>query len=81
MARGFVCLIAVVDMASCKGLARKVAITLLACNAGEVLGQAFARYGLPEIVVTVQGSHFTAEDFTDAVHNRGSNLSMDGRGP
>ena len=61
MARGFVCLIAVVDVVSCKVLARKVAITLQACNAREVLEQAFARYGLPEIVITDQSSHFTAE--------------------
>ena len=80
MARGFVYLTAVVDVASRKVLAHKVAITMEACHAVEVLEQAFARYGTPEIVNTDQGSQFTAEDFTEAVLKRGCRLSMDGRG-
>jgi len=66
MARGFVYLTAVVDVASRKVLAHKVAITLQACHAREILEQAFARYGVPEIVNTDQGSQFTAEEFTHA---------------
>ena len=80
MARGFVYLTAVVDVASRKVLAHKVAITLEASHAKEVIEQAFARFGTPEIVNTDQGSQFTAEDFTDAVLNRGCKLSMDGKG-
>jgi putative transposase len=80
MARGFVYLTAVVDVASRKALAHKVAITLEACHAKEVLEQAFARYGIPEIVNTDQGSQFTAEEFTQAVLARGCKLSMDGKG-
>ena len=80
MARGFVYLTAVVDVASRRVLAHKVAITLEACHAREVLEQAFARYGTPEIVNTDQGSQFTALEFTDAVLARGCRLSMDGRG-
>ncbi len=80
MARGFVYLTAVVDVASRKVLAHKVAITLEACHAKEILEQAFAQYGTPEIVNTDQGSQFTAEEFTDTVLNRGCKLSMDGRG-
>lgn len=80
MARGFVYLTAVVDVASRKVLAHKVAITLEASHAKEVIEQAFARFGTPEIVNTDQGSQFTAEDFTDAVQNRGCKLSMDGKG-
>jgi putative transposase len=80
MARGFVYLTAVVDVASRRVLAHKVAITLEACHAKEVVEQAFARYGVPEIVNTDQGSQFTAEEFTDAVLGRGCQLSMDGRG-
>ena len=66
MARGFVYLTAVVDVASRKVLAHKVAITPQACHAREILEQAFARYGVPEIVNTDQGSQFTAEEFTHA---------------
>jgi putative transposase len=80
MARGFVYLTAVVDVTSRRVLAHKVAITLEACHAKEIIEQAFARYGTPEIVNTDQGSQFTAEEFTDAVLKRGCKLSMDGRG-
>jgi putative transposase len=80
MARGFVYLTAVVDVASRKVLAHKVAITLEACHAREVIEQAFARFGAPEIVNTDQGSQFTAIEFTQAVLGRGCRLSMDGRG-
>ena len=55
MARGLVYLKAAVDVASRRVLAHKVAITLEACHAREVFEQAFARWGTPEIVNTVQG--------------------------
>ncbi len=80
MARGFVYLTAVVDVVSRKVLAHKVAITLEACHAREVMEQALARYGTPEIVNTDQGSQFTAEEFTRVVLEQGCKLSMDGRG-
>ena len=80
MARGFVYLTAVVDVASRKVLAYKVAITLEAVHAKEVIEQAFARYGVPQIVNTDQGSQFTAEEFTGVVLAQGCKLSMDGRG-
>jgi putative transposase len=80
MARGFVYLTAVVDVASRRVLAHKVAVTLEACHAKEIIEQVFARYGTPEIVNTDQGSQFTAEEFTAAVLKRGCKLSMDGRG-
>ena len=80
MARGFVYLTAVVDVASRKVMAHKLAITLEACHAREVIEQAFMRYGTPDIVNTDQGSQFTAEEFTNAVLAKGCKLSMDGRG-
>jgi putative transposase len=80
MARGFAYLTAVVDVASRKVLAHKVAVTLEAVHAREVIEQAFARYGTTEIINTDQGSQFTAIEFTDAVLARGCRLSMDGRG-
>ena len=80
MARGFVYLTAVVDVASRRVLAHKVAITREACHAREIIEEAFARYGTPEIVNTDQGSQFTAQEFTDAVLARRCKLSMDGRG-
>ena len=80
MARGFVYLTAVVDVFSRKVLAHKVAITLEACHAREIIEQAFAKYGTPEIVNTDQGSQFTAQEFTSVVLDAGCKLSMDGRG-
>jgi putative transposase len=80
MARGFVYLTAVVDVSSRRVLAHKVAITLEACHAREVIEQAFARWGTPEMVNTDQGSQFTAAEFTDVVLGQGCKLSMDGRG-
>jgi putative transposase len=80
MARGFVYLTAVVDVASRRVLTHKVAITLEACHAREILAEAFVRYGTPEIVNTDQGSQFTAEEFTGVVLAKGCKLSMDGRG-
>ena len=72
MARGFVYLTAVVDVASRRVLAHKVAITLEACHAREVIELAFARWGTPEIVNTDQGSQFTAE----RVHRRGAGAGL-----
>src|SRR5450756_425847 len=76
MARGFVYLTAVVDVASRLVLAHKVAITLEACHAKEIIEQAFARYGVPAIVNTDQGSQFTAQEFTAAVLKQGCKLPM-----
>ena len=54
MARGFVYLTAVVDVASRRVLAHKVAITLEACHAREVIDAAFARYGTPETSIPIR---------------------------
>ena len=78
MARGFVYLVAVIDVASRKVLAHKVATSLEACHAVEVINQAFRRYGAPEIVNTDQGSQFTAVEFTAAVLARGEALVRHG---
>ena len=80
MAKGFVYLTAVVDVASRRVLTHKVAITLEACHAAQIIEEAFAKFGTPEIVNTDQGSQFTAEEFTDVVLAKGCRLSMDGRG-
>jgi putative transposase len=60
MALGFVYLTAVADVASRKVLAHRVAITLEAIHAKEVIEQALARYGVPEIVNTA--AHPNARD-------------------
>ena len=80
MAKGYIYLTAVVDWASRKVLAAKVAITLESIHAVDVLEEAFRRYGKPEIVNTDQGSQFTADKFVETVKEHGCKLSMDGRG-
>ena len=80
MAKGFVYLTAVVDWASRKVLAAKVAITREACHAVDVLQEALNHHGTPEIVNADQGSQFTAHEFVQAVKDRGCKVSMDGRG-
>ncbi len=80
MSKGFVYLTAVIDWATRKVLAHKVAITLEASHAVTVLNEAFAQFDKPEIINTDQGSQFTAEEFVDTVLGNGCKLSMDGRG-
>jgi putative transposase len=80
MAKGFVYLTAVIDWATRKVLAHKVAITLEAIHAVDVLKEAFAQYDAPEIVNTDQGSQFTAQEFVDTVLGQACKFSMDGRG-
>ena len=80
MARGFAYLTAVIDWATRKVLAHKVAITLEACHAIDVLNEALANYDAPLIVNTDQGSQFTAHDFVQTVKDNGCQISMDGRG-
>jgi putative transposase len=58
-----------------------VAITLEAIHAKEVIEQAFARYGTPEIVDTDQGSQFTAVEFTDVVWRRAVSCPWTGAVP
>ena len=80
MEKGFVYLTAVIDWATRKVLAHKVAITLEACHAVDVLNDALSNYQAPDIVNTDQGSPLTAQDFVDSVHAAGCQMSMDGRG-
>ena len=80
MRKGFVYLTAVVDVYSRRILAHRTAITLESMHAVQALAAAFARFGMPEIVHTDQGSQFTAQEFVDLVLTNGVKLSMDGRG-
>ena len=59
MVKGFVYLTAVLDVGSRRILTHKVGVTLGACHAREFIEEAFARYGVSEIVNTDQGSQFT----------------------
>jgi len=80
MRRGFVYLTAVVDWATRRVLAFRVSISLAADAAVDALQEAIARYGVPEIMNTDQGSQFTAKDFIDVLREHKIGISMDGKG-
>lgn len=80
MARGFVFLVAIIDLYSRRVLAWRLSNTLETTFCVEALHEALARYGRPEIFNTDQGAQFTSEDFTSVLLDGGIKISMDGRG-
>ena len=80
MARGFVYLAVVIDWFSRRVLAWRLSITMEAAFCVEVLEEALARQGRPEIFNTDQGSQFTSEAFTGVLTRNGIAISMDGKG-
>jgi len=80
MARGFVYLAAVIDWFSRKVLSHQVSITMETGFCIEVLQEALARHGKPEIFNTDQGSQFTSIAFTGVLSENGIAISMDGKG-
>jgi len=80
MARGFVYLVAVLDWYSRKVLSWRVSITMDVHFCLEVVEEAIARYGAPEIMNTDQGSQFTSLAFTGLLKDHGIRISMDGKG-
>jgi len=80
MAKGFCYLVAVMDWASRKVLSWRLSNTLDASFCVDALEEAIARYGVPEIFNTDQGSQFTAEEFTSLLSAHGISISMDGKG-
>ena len=80
MARGFLYLVAILDIASRKVLAWRLSNTLTAEFCVEALADALRRYGAPEVFNTDQGSQFTSEAFTTALRAAGVAISMDGKG-
>jgi len=77
---GFFCLVAIMDWASRVVLAWRLSNTMDASFCLEVLEEAMARFGKPEIFNTDQGSQFTSQAFTGALERAGVRISMDGRG-
>ncbi len=80
MARGFIYLVAIVDWATRRVLAWRLSTTLAADFCVEALHEAIAKYGVPEIFNTDQGSQFTHGDFVGLLHEHGIAISMDGKG-
>jgi len=80
MARGFVYLAAVVDWFSRRVLAWRVSITMEVDFCLEVVEEALAKHGKPEIFNTDQGSQFTSAAFTGLLQDNAIAISMDGKG-
>lgn len=80
MRRGFVYLCAVLDWATRKVLSWRVSNSLTADPCVDALEEAIAKYGVPEIMNTDQGSQFTSSDFIGLVKRHGVQISMDGKG-
>jgi putative transposase len=80
MRRGFLYLVAVMDWATRRVLAWRVSNTMDVAFCIEVLEDALARFGRPEIFNTDQGSQFTSPRFTATLLEAGVRISMDGRG-
>src|SRR5215467_627247 len=80
MARGFVCLVVIMDWVSRAVLAWRLSNTLDADFCVEALEEALSRHGRPEIFNTDQGSQFTSNDFTGTLKRHGVMISMDGKG-
>ena len=80
MAKGFLCLVVVMDWVSRAVLAWRLSNTLGADFCVEALEEALSRYGRPEIFNTDQGSQFTSDDFTGTLKDHGITISMDGMG-
>jgi putative transposase len=80
MRRGFLYMVAVMDWATRKVLAWRVSNTMEVEFCLDVLEEALARFGRPEIFNTDQGSQFTSPRFTGLLQQAGVRISMDGRG-
>jgi putative transposase len=80
MKRGFVYLAAVIDWHTRRVLAWRVSITMEVDFCLEVVEEAIARHGKPQIFNTDQGSQFTSAAFTGLLADNGVRISMDGKG-
>jgi putative transposase len=80
MKRGFVYLVAIIDWATRRVLAHRVSISMTTDFCVEAVEEAIAKYGVPEIFNTDQGSQFTSQEFTQVLTAHDIKISMDGKG-
>ena len=79
MARGFLYLVAIIDVYSRYVLSWRLSNTLDTNFCVEALEEALKK-GRPEIFNTDQGTQFTSEAFTGILRSHGVRISMDGKG-
>jgi putative transposase len=80
MKKGFMYLVAVIDLYSRYVVNHSVSNTMDAEWCRQMLEEAIEMHGKPEILNTDQGSQFTSEQFADFVLSQDIRLSMDGKG-
>jgi len=80
MERGFVYLVAIMDLWSRKILTWRTSVSLESDFCVEALKEALKLYGTPEIFNTDQGSQFTCDDFIEILKEHHIRISMDGKG-
>jgi putative transposase len=80
MHRGFMYLVAIMDLYSRKVMSWRVSNTLDVDFCVEALEEAIHVHGCPEIFNTDQGSQFTSNKFTGKLEEHEIKVSMDGRG-
>ncbi len=80
MRHGFLYLFAVLDWATRKVLAWRLSNSLTTDFCIDAVEEAIAKFGVPEIFNTDQGSQFTDTDFVEMLTVHGIRISMDGKG-
>jgi putative transposase len=80
MKQGFVYLVAVMDWFTRKVLSWKLSISMEADFCVRALEEAIAKYGVPEIFNTDQGSQFKCPAFIEVLTKHNFKISMDGKG-
>lgn len=80
MKRGFMYLIAIIDLHTRYVLNWSVSNSMTADWCAEVLEEAIKNHGKPKIFNTDQGSQFTSDMFINILKDNGISISMDGKG-
>lgn len=80
MRRGFLYIVAIIDWYTRKVLAWRISNTREADFCVVALNEAIAKYGVPEIMNTDQGSQYTSFAWTDRLRRSGVRISMNGKG-
>lgn len=80
MAKGFMYLVGIIDVYSRAIMAWGLHNSLDAINSVEVLEEAVALHGAPEIINSDQGCQYTSEQWHECCKRLGITISMDGRG-
>lgn len=78
--RGMLYKVAIMDIFSRKILGYRISNSLNKVFCTDLLTETIAKYGIPEIFNTDQGSQFTSDEFINILKQNGVKISMDGKG-